>query len=307
MVNIAYGTPAPPPLPPVRSWRGMRHTWTGWDGTVWDLTDPRGGVFLLADGLEGIDDPVLEHHTHDSAVVHGFSYEGFNIPERKIFWPVYIYHDGSSVSWIHRHRAFMRSLRPGTVGTWTVELPTGERRSLKVRLKERLRSSSNDPAFRGWATYGIEMMAEQPLWEGVTVIRQWDNGAQVPFLGASGLGPPFHVSPYQTIGNATVNNDGDLETFVKWTALGPTTSVQVGVGDGVAIANFSVPDGQKLVINTDPRNFEATLDGVDVMPMIERFDTDMTLPPGENIQLSLAMTGTGSVQAEFTTLHFQVN
>jgi len=286
----------------------MRHTWTGWDGTVWDLTDPRGGVFLLADGLEGIDFPELTNHTHDSAVVNGVRWEGFHIPDRKVFWPIYIYHDEGSVSWIHRHRAFMRTLRPGTVGVWTVELPTGEKRSLTLRLKALTRSSSNDPAFRGWGIYGIEFLPEQPLWEGQPIIRWWDNAAQTPLLGTvGGSAPPFHISPFQTLGNATVNNPGDTETYAKWTVLGPTTSVQVGVGDGIAIANINVAAGQKLVINTDPRNFEATLDGVNVFPQLERFDTDMRLPPGENIELSLAMSGTGSVQAEFTPLYFQVN
>ncbi|WP_336715327.1 hypothetical protein [Arthrobacter sp. USHLN218] len=282
----------------------MRHTWTGWDGTVWDLTKPRDGVFLMAEGLEGIDMPDMVQHTHESAVVHGSSWEGYQVTGRKVFWPIYLYHDESSEAWINRDRAFWRTLRPGTVGTWTVELPgSREQRTLRLRFVGVTPGNSNDPAFRGWQTYGIEFMVEQPFWEGPPIIRSWNNGEQIPL----DVWPPITVSPYQTIGNATVANPGDVESFVKWTVTGPTTSVQVGVGDGIAIANFQVPDGSKLVINTDPRNFEATLDGVDVFPQIQRFDTNMALPPGDPIRLSLAMGGTGSVQAEFTPLYFRVN
>lgn len=306
MVNIAYATPKAPPLPPVRPWRGMKHTWTGWDGTEWEITRPELGVFLLAEGLEGIDFPEIVHHTHDSAVVNGVSWEGFHIPGRKAYWNLYVYHDESSVAWIHRDRAFWRTMRPGTSGVWTVELPTGERRSLRMRYKSGIPQHGNDPAFRGWVIYPIEFIVEQPLWEGVTIIRSWDNGEQVPLIDPVLGGPPFNISPYQTIGTATVSNPGDVETFVKWTVIGPTDSVQVGIGDSVTIANFPVPDGSKLVINTDPRSFEATLDGVDVMPQLGAFEYE-PLPPGENIQLSLAMTGTGTVQAEFPTLNFRVN
>lgn len=306
MVNIAYATPPAPPLPRVRPWRGMKHKWTGWDGTEWDITDPKGGVFLTAEGLEGIDMPEIVHYTHSSPVVHGESYEGFHIEGRKVQWFLYLYHDESSEAFIHRDRAFWRTMRPGKSGLWTVELPTGESRTLRLRYKSGIPAHGNDPAFRGWVVYPIEFLVEQPLWEGLTVIRSWDNGEQVPLIDPALGGPPFNISPYQTIGTATVSNTGDDETFVKWTVIGPTSSVQVGVGGRVTVADFPVPDGSKLVINTDPRNFEATLDGVNVFPQLGAFEYE-PLPPGENIQLSLAMTGTGTVQAEFPTLHFRVN
>jgi hypothetical protein len=52
MVNLAYAAPYTPVIPgSFNPWQGMKHTWTGWDGSVWDLSDPESGVFLTADGL----------------------------------------------------------------------------------------------------------------------------------------------------------------------------------------------------------------------------------------------------------------
>lgn len=35
-------------------WERLKLTWTGWDGSQWDLTNPNGGVFLTEDGVEGL-------------------------------------------------------------------------------------------------------------------------------------------------------------------------------------------------------------------------------------------------------------
>ena len=121
---------------------------------------------------------------------------------------------------------------------------------------------------------------------------------KTPFLGNEDIGPPFHVSPVTTIGTATLTNPGDVESYIQWTVIGPTLSVTVGVGGEDTIIPFAVPKGQKLIIDTDPRNLIAELNGKDVMNQLREFNYP-ALPPGEDIKLSLAMEGNGSVEARF--------
>ena len=291
---------AAPALESVQSWGGMRHTWKGWDGSEWDLSDPEQGVFLLNEGLEGLGMPDITNYTHSSPVVHGEAWDGWLATGRKVFWTVAVFHDSESVGWVKRHRAFWKTMRPGKTGVWTVELPTGEKFSLTLRFKgDGGHSYTTDPVHRGWEVYGVELFPEQPFWEAKPVVKQWGAGKQVPFLGPNDAGPPFIVSPSTTLGSASLTNSGDVESFIRWTITGPTTSVTVGIGGQNTVVPFPVPDGQKLIIDTDPRNLIAELNGVDVMARLTEFNYP-ALQPGENIKLSLSMEGTGSVEARFT-------
>lgn len=281
----------------------MRHTWTGWDGSVWDLSDVEGGVFLLNEGLEGLGMPDITNYTHSSPVVHGEQWDGWLATGRKVFWSVAVFHDNSSTGWVARHRAFWKTMRPGKTGVWSVELPGGEKFSLTLRFKGHGdHSYTTDPVHRGWEVYGIELFPEQPFWEAKPIVKRWDSEVQVPFLGPDDVGPPFYVSPSTTLGSAKLTNPGDVESFIEWTVTGPTLSVAVGIGEENTVVPFPVPDGEKLVIDTDPRNLIAELNGVDVMNRLTEFNYP-ALPPGEDIRLSLEMEGAGSVEARFTPYH----
>jgi hypothetical protein len=54
-----------------------------------------------------------------------------------------------------------------------------------------------------------------------------------------------------------------------------------------------------LEIDTNPSVQAAFLDGVDVTAQLTKADF-ATLPPGEDVTLSLSMTGAGWVEAKFT-------
>lgn len=301
MVNVLYAAPYAAPAPDsFRRWAGVTHRWTAWDGTVWDLSDVEGGVFLLNDGLEGLGMPDIVNYTHSSPVVHGEAWDGWLATGRKVFWTVAVFHDTTSTGWVERHRAFWKTMRPGKTGVWSVELPTGEKFSLTLRFKGHGdHSYTNDPVERGWEVYGVELFPEQPFWEATPVVQSWGAEAKTPFLGTEDVGPPFFVSPATTIGTAKVTNPGDVESYIRWTVTGPTETVTVGIGGENTVIPFRVPDQQKLVIDTDPRNLIAELNGEDVMNQLREFNYP-ALPPGEDIRLSLAMEGEGSVEARFT-------
>lgn len=304
-MGFAFAAPAPPPsLARVGAspWGRMRHTWKGWDGSEWDLSRPSGGVFLLAKGLEGMGMPDFTNYLTSSPVVHGTKFEGWIATGRKVYWNVGIYSDQGSTDWILRNRAFWRTLQPGRTGVWTIHLPTGEKFSLTLRLAAPDNSGfDRDPVWDGWMAYGIELFPEQPFWEGTEVVEEWDAEDLVPFLGPDDVGPPFFPSPASTIGDATVTNEGDVETYIAWTITGYTRTATIGIGPDKTPIPFEVPEGKKLIVDTNPRNLIAELDGEDVMHLLPDFGPP-PLQPGQSIKLSLALDGTGSVEARFTPL-----
>lgn len=300
-MGLVFAAPyTPPNITVVRPWKGIRHTWTGWDGSVWDLSRPSGGVFLQPEGLEGLGMPDFINYTHSSPVVHGQQWDGWLTTGRKVYWNVGVYSDKGSNDWIALNRAFWKTFRPGKTGVWTVELPNGDTFSLTLRLAPGSGAAyDRDPVQHGWKAYGIELFPEQPFWEGKPIVQSWDSEDLIPFLGNEDIGPPFHVSPVATIGDAKVTNPGDVESYIQWTVTGETFTVTVGIGGENTVIPFAVPDGEKLLIDTDPRNLIAELSGVDVMNQLREFNYP-ALQPGEDIKLSLAMEGSGSVEARFT-------
>jgi hypothetical protein len=304
MINLAYAAPYIPVIPELfEPWKRIKHTWTGWDGSVWNISDPKGGVFLLSKGLEGLHLPEIVNYTSDSPVVHGVQWEGWLATERKVFWNIGVYHDEGSVEWIARNRAFWKTLRPGKTGVWSIELPNGEVRSLTLRLGNTdSHTQTWDPVKRGWDAYAIPLFPEQPFWEAAPVIKQWEAGEQVNFFGPTGYGPDFFISPSSQLESAIVTNSGDVESYAKWTITGPTDTVEVGVGEDVTPITFVLLEGQELILDSNPLNLIAELNGVDVMEQLPDFGPP-PIPPGEDVKLGLSMDGTGKVQVEFTPLY----
>lgn len=300
--NLGGGVAEPSP------WGRIKHLFHGWDGSVWDVTDGRDGVFLMPEGIEGMGMPDIQNYTFSSPVVHGVEWEGWRANERDCHWVIGIFED-SSVEWIEMKRAFWNIFRPGKTMRWEIILPNSERFNLIVRFKADATSVyARDPVRLGWAIYGITCFAEQPFWEGDPVSFTFENGVAGQtngFFGSTGFGPPFFIdsSSQATISTATLNNPGDVETYARWTAYGPFTTASVGLNG--AIVNLPAAlAGDVYEINSDPRQLTATKNGVDIMKSLGFFDFT-EIPPGEDIELQLGMNGTGKIVAEFTPLYLR--
>lgn len=304
MAYLRGTTLRPPVAPPVYTpWRRVKHLFHGWDGSVWDVTDGRDGVFLMPEGIEGMGMPTIEQYTFDSPVVHGFEWEGWRASGRDVHWVIGIFED-TSEDWIQRKTDFWKIFQPGKVMRWEIVLPNADRYSINVRFKSDDTSVySRDPVKLGWAIYGITGMCEQPFWEGNTQSPIWYPRTENNFFGAGGYGPPFYVASASDISNALITNPGDVEAFLRWELKGPFNTASVGIESMVATVGNTLA-GETVVIDTDPRNLTATRDGVDIMASLGAFEF-APVPPGKNTTLSLAMDGTGSIQAFFTPLYFR--
>jgi len=279
--------------------------WTGWDGSEWELTKPSSGVFLTGKGVEGLGMPEHLAWVGESPATHGQYYRGFVVEPRQVFWPVYLYSDAGSDDWLERDRAFWRSLQPGMHGTWSVTTPRGGKRSLSCRFVDDGRHAFQmDPMFRGWASYGVSLIADSPFWTGEPVRRTWSQSDAVDFYGGAVKGPPFNISSGSQLSTAKLTNEGDLEAWPVWTIRGPLTSVTVGVDGRTVQWNETLTADDILVIDTDPTVQSAGLNGVDVTAQLGSADF-APIPAGHERPLSLTMAGTGSVEASITPRYFR--
>lgn len=240
--------PPPPPAPFVR----LPMTWEGWDGSVWDLTDPDQG--LVVQRLRGLDAGDSERYAQRSPGVAGTRTTGYQDLERPAFWQVLIYSDANSAEWQARYRAFMRTVQRGRKGVWSVTGPDGATRSLTMEFVSEDTSSLEeyDPALFGWSQHSLNFVAaEQPFWTGVPERRVFSAGAVEDFLPATG-GPPFNISDASTTAKASIANPGDVRSWPQWWAMGPLDAVDLGADGQVVEVPFEVADGRWLIVDARP-------------------------------------------------------
>lgn len=327
-----FDTTLPPVIPrPPREpdpWVRTRSVWRGWDGSVWDLTNPDGGVFLKkGQQLRGLGAAKPIHYRQQSPALNGAQWKGLIYDTRSVSWPIRLFHDGSSEGWIQRNLAWWNSFHPRYTGTWMIEHPglgvTTPRRYLDLRLEDDGDWGADlDPAFFGWADYVMRLLAEQPLWRGDTIYRPWTAGSPEPFAPVGG-GPPFTIGSSFTFETATLENTGDEAAPVRWLAVGPSTSTVVGVSGRILEIPFELEEGQGLIVDPSPdaqTAIEATVTYdrslhryVAVPTGVERtgelgetdWDGQVVLPHSGQVDLSLEINGTGAIQAEMTPMYLR--
>jgi hypothetical protein len=160
-----------------------------------------------------------------------------------------------------------------------------------------------DPMHRGWASYGVTLVADDPFWTGESVRRVWSDGEDVDSFNP-GPGAVIKVASASQLSSAVMTNQGDLEAWPVWTVKGPVTSVTVGVDGRTVQWNVALTASDTLVIDTDPTVQCAWLNGVDVTAQLGSADF-APIPAGHELPLSLTMAGTGSVEATITPRFFR--
>jgi hypothetical protein len=309
-VLLASPTPIPPPDPPPVYWQANRHEWAAWDGTVWDISQGISGVVLQA-GVRGMHMPPIQRYSSKMPALAGSIWRGAVTDEREVFWPVKVYQDNSTIDWISHNQRFWHGFRPDQTGLWSVIQPdanglAGERRSLRVRFA----SEDNDaddiaPELQGWAVYGINLIAESPYWCGDTVTKTFQATSPTNYYGPTGYGPPFYISSGLSAATASITNPGDVEAWPVWTIYGPTTSVSVGLGGRAVTFPMSIAANSWVALDSSPTSQQALTDtGVDVTAQLGTVDF-APIPPGTEVPLTIAITGTGQVAVSILPRYYR--
>jgi hypothetical protein len=247
----------------------------------------------------------MQQWRSQSPAVAGARWRGAVADSREVFWPLKVWHDAGAAEWVDLDRAFWRTLDPQQTGVWAVTLPDGSRRSLTLRLKDDGDTVWNlMPTLYGWAHYGVTLTADDPFWSGDEIRRSWAAGSSSDFFNGPSKAPSFNISSANALESATLSNPGDVDAYLTWTVHGPFTSVTVGVDGSTVVAPITGALGDTLEINTDPSVQAAFLNGADVTAQLTSSEF-VPLPPGENVSLSLALAGTGYVEAAFTPRYYR--
>lgn len=296
---LIFAAPTPVPAPPPNPWLGMTCVWTGADGSVWDLAEGSEGVALQS-GAEGFHEPPLTVHTSTSRAVPGERIRGWRAEARPVFWPLQVEGESADV-WRDRYNRFFRSIHPQIPGTWRVgQGGTFRELSLTGAYGGAYRMET-DPHVLGHERFGVALTAAQPYWTGQKVERgPWKAPASQDFRPAGG-DPMFYISSASAFADASIPNSGDVAAFPVWQVVGPLEAIELGVGGRIIEVPFDVEDGETLIIDTDPRNVTATLDGVDVTADLG-FQPFAPVEPAEDAALHVSATGTGSVAVSLTPL-----
>lgn len=281
--------------------------WEAWDGSNWSLSDSDSGLVMMR-GARGFGNITIEHHRDDHAALPGSRWRDYRALNRDIFLPVHIYSDGDSDAWVKHNRAFWKTMRAGKTGWLHIIHPDGEHRRIQARYEKGGEEAFElDPAFYGWATYGIYLVAEQPYWERVGHPPQsWRTNDPIYFLGggaAPGNAPPFGVSDTANTSTATITNPGDVEVYGVVTLNGPLDSVTIGLDGRVVGWPTALLSGEWVKIDMRPdQQFAVDQAGNDVTDQLTSFDF-APIPPGVDVPLEITVVGVGgSVTMEITPL-----
>jgi hypothetical protein len=289
----------------VRPFYGVRFQWIGWDGSIWDLSsDVRSGAYLMP-GVRGMEMPSPKHYMRRSPGRAGASHQGLTFAERDVFWPLRMWADESSDVFIRQRRAFMRTLDPSKTGVWRVIQPNGDARSIRCRFVGFDSVPDSDPVEAGWGHYGIRMVAEDPFWYGPPLLQSWGVGDPQEFFVAPPSDDVLFISPSASVSSATFTNSGDVPAYPRWKVTGPTDDVVLGFGGKVITVPFAVPEGEQLIVETEPGAQSAYLDGVKVTNQLGSSAKFAPVPAGGQTTLSLEMSGTGRVSLELSPAFYE--
>ena len=239
---------------------GLKVEWKDPRGKVWNLTDGTEGV-LLDLGQKGWGWPELEHvfTRGDSQWASSRVKRGIHELKVTVGWsPVTGYYTGDAYYRL-AHQWWSEANSPFQLGELIVTRPDGTVRSRRLRLWQ-----SPDTEY----TYdpGIGQEPEPELWaltgdggywqgaEQVYTYRQADmsGGTGTPFYGTSGAGWPLYISSAASAANAVIDNRGQGPMWLTWTLVGPLSNPRFGTSAGLLTYAGDISAGEVIEVRTDP-------------------------------------------------------
>lgn len=243
----------------------MRVVWEGWDGSRWDLLDPRSPTFALS--LEGLGLPGFTQQTTKLGSRDGLRYESTIWDANTVILTIKVgdeypapgqRHRRRGAAWRTLDRSFRRSFSAEEQGRLIVITEVGER-WLNLRLDAPFNPPPEiNPAEIGTATYVIGLTADdEPWWVGAKIAPPpfaWSDDNKPFFVEDPDVVEPDEVGLYiaedAATNTARLANPGDRPAWPEWWAQGPASEVHVGVGEDYVVLPFGLAEGRKVYINS---------------------------------------------------------
>lgn len=289
--------------------------WRGADGSEWDLMN--GPMQLVPGGIRGLSFPPTQTYADSSPSLDGRRRRGVRVLERPVLLPLDIGVGLSPEEFRTQEAAFLRTFRPERPGTLSVTVD--ETRTLECSLDDTNDSTTfeTDP----FEEFGngdmalpypllLELIADDPWWRGPEVVREFTAPEGEAFYPASESDPwVLNISSAAAIIDDSITNPGDEEAWPIYTILGPVTSFTITLaGSTISSGTINVPDGGKLVIDTDPNRQTALLTVGTTTTLVTRQLGAMefrSVAAGFTRTLAGFVTGTGSMNIRFFPKYFR--
>lgn len=294
--TLPDGTPAP--VLPRRGFEAM--TWTGVDGSVWDVLDWTSGAFLMR-GVTGLM-PEAASPWVSKAGAHGQSRRGHRFEARSVLWPTLVFHDGTSSEFVDLYEAWWDSFSYDNPGVWEVAGPDGAKRRLHLVLEDSGDSPEFDPTLTGWVKAMTKLVADVPFWEGDPISMQWGKAGVGAGFFEPESGGVLRISGGFTTAQAAISNPGKVESWPVWTLRGPWTTASLGVDGRLVKVPFAGTATDTLVVDTQAAS--AYLNGVECSERLASWEW-APVPPGKSVPLDVTLEGDGNVSASLTPLYYR--
>lgn len=296
----------------------LQLTWTGADGTLWDLSN--GKVRLDAKGVEGLGQPVWNRQTISSAGSDGQRRTGqrSRANAREGYLPVILLGDDPG-DWFTLSRSWWNSWDADTPGALRVTAPDGSYRFIECcLLNDDTYAPVQDPMVTSTEEAAVHWIADQPFWLGPQQTATFDvvdttivvDPVTVDFFNG-GAAPPFNLQPgspgsttvVADTANLGVSNPGDLDAWPLYTITGPVSSFSVTINGHTVSGAINVVAGATLVVDTDPARqtaFLTTAAGVrtNVTPQLTAVDF-APIDKGASAVIAASAVGTGALVVSF--------
>lgn len=267
-------------------------------GQLWDLIN--GPVRLTRAGLKGLGLPDIVYFTSESAGLDGERVTGWRLKAREVFVPVR-FKDEAMADTTGLQRQFWDGLQINQPIQFVVTDRDGAVRTLTMRVADDGGLAYKmSPDLIHVDSIGLGFTAADPWWYGPTVRTSYTIGSDTgaDFFGGDANAPDFNIVSAGGSTSTTMTNPGEEPMWLKWTIGGPSTQFRVGVGGKRISQAIVVPEGQWLVIDTDPRVQTAYLAGVKI-PFRSFTELNFApLPPGTDVPVTIEIVGQGVITAE---------
>lgn len=282
-------------------------SWTGTDGSVWDLMS--GDVAVRSDGIQGFGMPTSVDTTRETALYHGQVFQSWKLAPRNVFLPL-VFHKSAKYDVEGLQRAFWKSVEIGKYGTLTVKDGNGANRSLELRLvDDGGLSYSFDPyaPVLGAKAFGLNFVADSPFWQGDAVTTTFSLGTEgtATFFGNGSSATPFYIVKSTGNTSATLTNNGDVPAWIKWTITAPMTSFDFTVDGHHVSGDIVLTGSETLTIETAPLAQIAYKNNGDRMTRFLTAADFAPLPVGDSVDVGISVVGTGTATAVYRPQFFR--
>lgn len=277
-------------------------TWTGTDGSTWDLMS--GAIALRSEGIQGFGMPTTADTIRTTALNHGQTLQSWRLQPRNVFLPL-IFQDAATYDVEGLQRQFWHSMSVGEYGTLTVTDGNGYNRSLQCRfVDDGNLSYSYDPyaPVLPEKAFGVNLIADNPFWQGDAQSVTFGLGTEgtATFFGNGSNATPFYIVKSAGGTDATLTNIGDLPAWITWHITAPMTSFDLEVDGHHVTGAIPLTTGETLTIETSPlQQIAYKQDGTRVTRLLSSADFAALPATGAPVPIGIDIVGTGTVTATF--------